>query len=102
MRIPNIFRSDEPLSGKCLGVGTDAGAYLITTYVVKSHSLIAICIYCYRLVPMKLVRMLIMVPESVKERLDALRAKGYTASGYIRHVLEREFNEGPKPIKKGG
>ena len=42
-RIPNIFRSDEPLSGECLGVGTDAGAYLITTYVVKSHSLITIC-----------------------------------------------------------
>ena len=51
---------------------------------------------------MKLVRILIMVPESVKKRLDALRTKGYTASGYIRHVLEREFNQGPKPAKKGG
>ncbi|CAI4029897.1 hypothetical protein DNFV4_00317 [Nitrospira tepida] len=51
---------------------------------------------------MKLVRILIMVPESVKKRLDAMRAKGYTYSGFIRHVLEREFNEGPKPAKKGG
>jgi hypothetical protein len=50
---------------------------------------------------MKLVRILIMVPESVKARLDGLRAKGYTASGYIRYVLEREFKQGPKPLKKG-
>jgi hypothetical protein len=40
---------------------------------------------------MKLVRILVSVPESMKKRLDALRAEGYTASGYIRHVLEREF-----------
>ena len=50
---------------------------------------------------MKLVRILVSVPKSVKERLDALRSEGYTASGYIRHVLEREFNQGPKQAKKG-
>lgn len=42
---------------------------------------------------MKMVRLLIQVPESVKAKLDALRAKGYTASGYIRSLLERELNQ---------
>jgi hypothetical protein len=51
---------------------------------------------------MKVYRILISVPESMKKRLDALRAEGYTASGYIRHVLERELSQGPKPVKKGG
>ena len=50
---------------------------------------------------MKLVRILVSVPESMKKRLDALRSEGYTASGYIRHVLEREFNEGPKEPRRG-
>jgi hypothetical protein len=43
---------------------------------------------------MKLVRILVSVPESMKKRLDALREEGYTASGFIRHVLEREFSKG--------
>ena len=49
---------------------------------------------------MKFVRILIMVPESVKTRLDALRSEGYTASGFIRHVLKREFKEGAKRPKR--
>jgi hypothetical protein len=40
---------------------------------------------------MKLVRIIISVPEDVKARLDALRARGMTTSGYIRNVLERDF-----------
>ena len=44
---------------------------------------------------MKMVRMLIQVPEPVKAKLDALRSQGYTASGYIRHLLERELNQAP-------
>ena len=41
---------------------------------------------------MKMVRMLIQVPEVLKAKLDALRDQGYTVSGYIRSVLERELN----------
>jgi hypothetical protein len=39
----------------------------------------------------KMVRMLVQVPENLKHRLDALRTRGYTASGFVRHLLEREF-----------
>ena len=48
---------------------------------------------------MKMVRLLIQVPEPVKAELDALRKQGTTASGYIRHLLERELTQGP--TKKG-
>ncbi len=41
---------------------------------------------------MKMVKMLIQVPVPIKRKLDALRSQGYTASGYIRAVLERELN----------
>jgi len=40
---------------------------------------------------MKMVKLLIQVPQPIKDKLDALRTKGYTASGYIRSLLEREF-----------
>ena len=49
---------------------------------------------------MKMVRILIQVPEPIKARLDALRQEGTTASGLMRHLLEEHF----KPIpgaKKG-
>jgi len=49
---------------------------------------------------MKMVRLLIQVPESIKARLDALRQEGTTASGFIRHLLEQHFNPLPT-IKKG-
>ncbi len=35
-------------------------------------------------VSLKMVRMLIQVPESLKAKLDALRDQGTTASGFIR------------------
>lgn len=44
---------------------------------------------------MKMVRMLIQLPASLKAKLDALKAQGYTASGYIRSLLERELNQAP-------
>ena len=47
-----------------------------------------------------MVRILIQVPQSLKAQLDALRAQGTTASGYIRALLERELN--PAPIAKKG
>jgi len=44
---------------------------------------------------MKMVRMLIQVPAPLKAKLDALRAQGTTASGFIRSVLERELQHAP-------
>ena len=40
---------------------------------------------------MAMVKLLIMVPKSIKAKLDALRKEGTTASGFIRSLLEREF-----------
>ncbi len=48
---------------------------------------------------MKMERVLIQLPTELKDKLDALRSQGYTASGYIRAVLERELNQ--LHIKKG-
>ncbi len=49
---------------------------------------------------MKTVRMLVTLPESLKRKLDALRSQGYTASGYIRALLERELKENQMPRKR--
>jgi len=48
---------------------------------------------------MKMDRLLIQLPTPLKRKLDALRTQGYTASGYIRALLERELN--PPTTKKG-
>ncbi len=40
---------------------------------------------------MKMVRMVIQLPEPLKQRLDSLRKQGYTAAGYIRGLLEQDF-----------
>jgi hypothetical protein len=37
--------------------------------------------------------LLIHLPVTMKRQLDALKAQGYTASGFIRALLEREFNQ---------
>ncbi len=42
---------------------------------------------------MKMERVLIQLPTELKDKLDALRSQGYTASGYIRALLERELNQ---------
>ena len=47
-----------------------------------------------------MVRLIISIPENIKARLDALRSHGTTASGFIRALLQREFNS-PKAAKKG-
>lgn len=39
----------------------------------------------------KLVRIVIQLPPELKCKLDGLKQQGYTASGFIRAVLEREF-----------
>jgi len=39
----------------------------------------------------KLVRIVIQLPVDLKTRLDALKQQGYTTSGFIRAMLEREL-----------
>lgn len=38
-----------------------------------------------------LVRIVIQLPVDLKAQLDNLKQQGYTASGFIRAMLEREF-----------
>ena len=38
-------------------------------------------------------RLMIQLPAPLKAKLDALRSQGYTASGYIRALLEHELNQ---------
>ena len=40
---------------------------------------------------MKMARMPIQLPLSLKKKLDAERRQGTTASGLIRHLLEQHF-----------
>ena len=42
---------------------------------------------------MRMSRILIQVPVSMKRKLDALRGQGYSVAGYVRAVLERELNK---------
>ena len=44
-------------------------------------------------------RLMIQLPTPLKRKLDALRSQGYTASGYIRALLERELKENQMPRK---
>jgi hypothetical protein len=46
-----------------------------------------------------MTKVLIQLPTDLKAKLDALRSQGYTASGFIRALLERELNQ--PHIKKG-
>ncbi|WP_455377408.1 hypothetical protein [Petrachloros mirabilis] len=39
----------------------------------------------------KLVRIVIQLPTDLKARLDDLKQEGYTTSGFIRAMLEREL-----------
>jgi len=48
----------------------------------------------------KMVRLNIQLPADLKAKLDAKRASGYTASGFIRSLLERELNA-PSRERKG-
>jgi predicted DNA-binding protein len=38
-----------------------------------------------------LVRIVIQLPVDLKTQLDSLKRQGYTTSGFIRAMLEREF-----------
>ncbi len=49
---------------------------------------------------MAMIKLLVNLPAPLKAKLDALRSQGYTASGFIRALLERELNP-PTTTKKG-
>ncbi|MBA2487598.1 MAG: hypothetical protein H0V35_16175 [Nitrospira sp.] len=49
---------------------------------------------------MAMVKLLVHLPIPLKAKLDRLRAQGTTASGFIRHLLERHFDSIPAG-KKG-
>ncbi|MFO0707233.1 MAG: hypothetical protein U0412_10310 [Nitrospira sp.] len=40
-----------------------------------------------------LIRIVIQLPVELKEQLDALKSQGYTTSGFIRAMLERELKK---------
>lgn len=40
-----------------------------------------------------MTKVLVHLPEELKAKLDAKRTEGYTASGFIRALLKREFNQ---------
>ncbi|MGZ8394118.1 MAG: hypothetical protein ACXWWJ_05055 [Nitrospira sp.] len=41
----------------------------------------------------KLIRIMIQLPEELKDQLDGLKQRGYTISGFIRAVLDRELRK---------
>ena len=41
---------------------------------------------------MRMVKLLVHLPALLKTKLDGLRARGTTASGFIRYLLERELD----------
>ncbi len=50
---------------------------------------------------MQMTRIQVQLPLALKHKLDALRAQGYTAAGYIRAVLEKELNQVQAKGQKG-
>jgi metal-responsive CopG/Arc/MetJ family transcriptional regulator len=46
-----------------------------------------------RRLDMKMERIVIQLPLALKAKLDALRAQGTSASGFIRNLLTQYFNK---------
>ena len=40
---------------------------------------------------MKMIKVLVQIPQPLKAKLDAERKRGTTAAGLIRHLLEEHF-----------
>lgn len=49
---------------------------------------------------MPMIRLLISLPKTLKAKLDALRKQGTTSSGFIRSLLEREFQKSQRSKPK--
>ncbi len=66
---------------------------------MQAHAIIVadagIMIEGKEVIPLRMERIVIQLPTALKRKLDALRAQGYTASGYTRSLLERELNHAP-------
>lgn len=41
----------------------------------------------------RLIRIVIQLPEDLKTQLDGLKQQGYTTSGFIRAIVERELQK---------
>lgn len=52
-------------------------------------------------VNVKMAKLLVSLTVPQKALLAAMRKDGYSASGFIRSLLEREFNQAPKAGRKG-
>lgn len=50
---------------------------------------------------MKMVKLLIQIPQPVKNKLDAMRTQGTTTSGFIRYLLEEHFKQAQAMSRKG-
>ncbi len=46
-------------------------------------------------------RLIIQLPAPLKARIDALRKEGYTASGYIRALVQEDLDERDRLITLG-
>lgn len=44
-----------------------------------------------RMLAIKMVKVLVQIPQPLKAKLDAKRKRGTTAAGLIRHLLEQHF-----------
>ncbi len=50
---------------------------------------------------MRMERVIVQLPTSLKARLDALRTEGTTSSGFIRWLLEQHFKQAQGTERKG-
>jgi hypothetical protein len=48
------------------------------------------------------VRMIVTLPRLLKAKLDAKRREGYTASGYVRRLLEKDLLSEEEGVPRGG
>jgi mannitol/fructose-specific phosphotransferase system IIA component len=46
-------------------------------------------------------RVIIQIPKPIKDKLERMKSQGYTASGFIRSLLERELNQTSPKGQKG-
>ena len=46
---------------------------------------------------MKMIRVLVQLPQPMKAQLEVLCRDGYTASGYIRALIERDLGRRGSP-----
>jgi hypothetical protein len=49
---------------------------------------------------MRMERILIQVPKTLKQRLDGLRSEGYSVAGFVRRAIERELASAGKRTRR--